>query len=169
MSAPNTAPDIKTRITELTLKDSVERAVPLSYLLAVFWTLYAFNSTKFFQRFNPDVTLWNNTWPRIFSGTLPLLMLGVFMKKSRLGDRAKLLIWVSAFSTVYHGTNWIQTWPLALQAQGRDSHLHATCDGFSDCDRLRGNCPSGAGLVEIYRAPRFTLNGSSVGGCSLFR
>jgi len=101
-------------IKDKALKDSADRAITLSYFFSLIFYIYGFSSLDFIQRYNPSVTLWDNTWPRFIFNSLPLILLGYGLKKSKISDSAKLLIWITGFSCIVHASAWIYVWPTTL-------------------------------------------------------
>jgi class 3 adenylate cyclase len=106
------------RVEAHTMKDAVSRAVVLARLLSVAFAVYAFNSLEFIQRFNPAIDLWQNLWPRVLLGSLPLLVLASWTAHSRRSPGFKLVCWALGFSLILHVTAWIHAWPLALTGHG---------------------------------------------------
>ncbi len=106
--------DTNDRLREYALRDSVERAATLAQILAIPFALYSVNSIDFIRRFDSKVSFASNLWPRLLAGSLPLLLLGWFVRRSTLGDRTKLLVWITAFSLILHASAWIHIWPLAI-------------------------------------------------------
>ncbi|HXH73949.1 MAG TPA: adenylate/guanylate cyclase domain-containing protein [Bacteriovoracaceae bacterium] len=102
------------RVRNAALKDSVDRAIFLSYVLAALFGVYGLSSIDFIQKFDPSVTLWSNIWPRILFNSLPFFLLGLFTRKSTISSEAKLLVWFIAFATIFHTASWIHVWPIAL-------------------------------------------------------
>jgi class 3 adenylate cyclase len=102
------------RIDALVLKDVVVRTIWLTWILALIFGLYGPTSIAFIQRFSPEVTLWQNTWPRLLFTALPFLVLGLFLKNSKIRDGGKILCWIAGFSGILHVTAWIYIWPIAL-------------------------------------------------------
>jgi class 3 adenylate cyclase len=96
------------------LQDTVKRAALFSFLLAVSFAIYSFTSIDFIRRFDPSVTLWANTWPRLLFSFLPLCGLGLFMSRAKVKDRTKLLVWIFVFACTLHVASWIHVWPIAL-------------------------------------------------------
>jgi NAD(P)-dependent dehydrogenase (short-subunit alcohol dehydrogenase family) len=87
-----------------TLKDAVERAATLSYILAVAFAAYSINSIEFIQRFDPSVSFMDNFWPRIVVGSLPLGILGWSMKHSPFSYKRRLILWIVAFSAILNAS-----------------------------------------------------------------
>ncbi len=115
----NTTDQIQSeRLLEYTLRDSVERAATLAKLLSIPFLLYSINSIDFIRRFEPGVSFAANFWPRMLAGSLPLLLLGWFTRRSALRDTAKLLLWITGFSLILHASAWIHIWSIALHRDG---------------------------------------------------
>lgn len=105
---------VEQKVAALAFKDAVDRARLLSYVFSALFGGYGLTSLGFLRKFVPELTLWSNVWPRILLTSIPLLALGAFMKSGRVSDRAKLLLWITAFSIIFHMAAWIHVWPAAL-------------------------------------------------------
>ena len=57
--------DLHTLAVQTELKDSVNRGVLFSFLLAPISMIYGFTSYEFISRFNPTLRLWENVLPRL--------------------------------------------------------------------------------------------------------
>lgn len=114
MDDNNKDPTHQSKLLASSLKGAVERARFISYVFAVVFTAYGFTSTEFIRRFQPEVSYFQNLWPRILLNTLPFFFLGLILQKSKLSDVVKLHLWISGFSLIVHSAAWIYVWPIAL-------------------------------------------------------
>lgn len=102
------------QVHTLILNDCIERTGTLSFVFSILFAIYGFTSISFIQKLDPNITLLSNIIPRIIFNTIPFLLLGIYLKKSKATDGVKLIIWVSSFSTILHVTAWIHIWPISL-------------------------------------------------------
>lgn len=109
-----TNPEIEARVRAMTLSDSVTRARYFAFFLALLFGGYGFSSYEFLKGFYPQLTLWDNVWPRLLENTLPLLLVSWLLRSPRLSEGSKLLIWVTVYSIVTHLAAWVYVWPLVL-------------------------------------------------------
>lgn len=104
----------QSKALEITLKESVERACQLSLILSFVFVFYGVPSLSFIQRFQPDVSLWSNLWPRFILNGVPLFLLGIYLKKIKISNQNKLYFWISGIGLILHAAAWIHVWPIAL-------------------------------------------------------
>src|SRR4051812_28705492 len=97
---------LPSHLLEVARADSVQRAVILSYLFAAAFFNYGFTSIEIFSRFKPGLTLWDNVWPRIFFNALPFVFTGLYLTRSKISARAKILVWIFSFSIILHLASW---------------------------------------------------------------
>ena len=106
--------DLHTLAVQTELKDSVNRGVLFSFLLAPISMIYGFTSYEFISRFNPNLRLWENVLPRLPFSALLFLCFGLLAKKLRVKDSYRLFLVTFGIAATLHVTAWIQVWPLAL-------------------------------------------------------
>jgi hypothetical protein len=82
--------ELKAKTLELAYRDAIERAISLCSVFAVLFALYGVTSIGFIRKFAPQVTLWNNLWPRVLFCSIPFMILGRFLKGSQRSNRTKL-------------------------------------------------------------------------------
>lgn len=123
---PPEQPGLEEKVEEVCLQDSVERAGMFCFLLAVMFGAYGATSLEFIQRFEPRATFWPNEWPRLAFNSLPLLLLGAYLRRSKASNRTKLFVWITAFSTILHVAAWIFVWKIALEKTAQIlTYVHA--------------------------------------------
>jgi class 3 adenylate cyclase len=105
---------LESRVELVTTRDAVQRASILSFGMAVIFSLYGFTSIDFIRKFVASTTLASNVWPRVFATSLPLAVLGYYLRNSQASDKKKLFVWITSYSLVLHAAGWIHIWPIAL-------------------------------------------------------
>lgn len=94
--------------------DSLKRAIFLLYLFSAMFTIYGLTSVEYFQKYDPSVSLWQNTLPRLCFNSIPFILLGFIIKKLKITDKSKLIFWMTSFSIIYFVAACINAWPIAL-------------------------------------------------------
>jgi class 3 adenylate cyclase len=113
--ALHSVPTRETRIQEALLADAVWRAMLFSFFLVLVFTAYGFTSHDFLIRFNPNIPLWQNLWQRVLFNSLPMFLIGAYLKWGKASYRVKLIAWMIGFSIVFHVGAWINVWQVLLK------------------------------------------------------
>ena len=116
-SASNPDNGRTSEITELLFAESVKRTIWFSYLMAGMCFLYGVTSLSFIRSFDPSVTLWTNLWPRIITGSLPSLFVGLYFQRSASTNQKKMLVSSIIFPILYQAQAWVHVWPIALNGR----------------------------------------------------
>lgn len=90
----------------------VGRATILSFIFSLSFTLYSISSLDFIRLFKPDLTLLQNTIPRIIFNGIPFLLIGLFLKKSKFSYYVKALLWLSSLPALLAVASLIYVWPI---------------------------------------------------------
>lgn len=90
----------------------VDRAVILSLGFAVCFGLYGFSSLSFINLYRPDITLWQNLWPRLLFNTIPFLGLAWFLKFAKVSSTVKTWVWAVAWPLIDIFSGWIYVLPI---------------------------------------------------------
>jgi class 3 adenylate cyclase len=107
------------------LKEAVYRAGLLCLFFSFMFGFYGIMSTQYLVQFEPDITYFSNTWPRILFNTIPLLLVGLYLRKGKLSDSKKMYLWCGVFPLMLHVASWVQVWPTALHGHPK---VLAYCD-----------------------------------------
>lgn len=108
------SPEVEFKLEENGLRNAVERATVLSFLLSICFVAWGAVSINIVQRFSPEISFWSNFWPRVLFNGLPLLLLGLFLKRSQISLKKKFTLWIFTLASVMQIASWIYVWPIAL-------------------------------------------------------
>jgi len=101
------------------LDGAIERMRIVSWIIAGSFVIYGFSSLSFIRSFDPDASLSKNLWPRIFFNSLPMILLGELLYKSKVSRSKKLTIWMIGFGVIFCLTSLVFIWPLSLSGFGQ--------------------------------------------------
>ncbi len=104
---------IELKYVEATLK----RLEYLSYAAIVAFVNYGIVSHQFIRVFRPEITLWDNLWPRLAFNALPLIFLGKLTKLTRVPPSMRLYLWCAGFCGVFDAAAAVYVWPIALSGR----------------------------------------------------
>ena len=93
---------------------AVNRASSLSLFYAVSFVIYGFTSIDLIRRFNPNLELWTNVWPRIVFNGIPFLFFYFYFRKYKQQTKLKLLLWTLGLPAIFVAACMIQIWPLIM-------------------------------------------------------
>jgi class 3 adenylate cyclase len=96
------------------IQGAVSRASQVSLYFAVGFVLYGFQSIDIVQKFDPDISLWSNVWPRIAFNGLPFLLMHFYLKKYKEQTVLKLWVWSIGFPAIFLAACFIHVCPLIL-------------------------------------------------------
>lgn len=105
-------PEEKQQVDDSLLKGVVSRASIISFLYAFTFGMYSFTSYDFIQHFSPDLTIFDNTWPRLLFNVLPLLALGIYFRNYEKNPKLKAWIWAIGLPIIFASACLIHVWPL---------------------------------------------------------
>jgi class 3 adenylate cyclase len=108
----------QTEIDTFLLIGAIDRARSLSYVFALAFLTYAFTSIGFVKKF-AGVSLWDNLWPRIIFNTIPFILLGEFLRRSKCTEKSKILIWVTAMPVIFLSACLIHVWPSIISGHSQ--------------------------------------------------
>lgn len=116
MKTPTTADSeaVERLAREDTLSQTVRRAQYFSYILFVAFLAPAYSTLAFLQELSPQVTLWNNFWPRLLFNSLPWLFCAAFLKSKRLSNKNKIVLWTVLYGVIFISSAMVHVWPLAM-------------------------------------------------------
>jgi signal transduction histidine kinase len=72
-------------------------------------------SVPYIHKFDPTVSLLSNILPRVLFTSVPLVLFGLWLTKSKQAPRHKLIVSALFFPTVAQVSGWIHIWPIALR------------------------------------------------------
>ena len=107
-------PESRARLVAQNIRGAVFRSALMSGLFAAAFTTYGFTSLEYIQRHQPNANLLSNVGLRFLFNGLPFAVLSLFLLRSKVGDRAKLRLWLIVFPLVINAASWIYVWPLML-------------------------------------------------------
>jgi class 3 adenylate cyclase len=94
------------------------RASNNCFVYSLVFSIYGIMSTGIISKFDPNVTVFNNSWPRLLFNGLPFLLLGLYFKKEDGNPYLKTLIWAIGQPLIFVLACCIHVWPLM-----HDGHL----------------------------------------------
>lgn len=100
------------KVGESLLKGVVSRASIICFLYAISFGLYAFTSFEFLHHFDPSLTLFENTWPRILFNVLPFVAMGFYFRDYQSRPSLKAWIWAVGMPVIFVCACLIHVWPL---------------------------------------------------------
>ncbi len=95
-------------------EQAVSRCFYISLVCLLSFFLFGFTSFHFLHEMDPSISLWNNTWPRILFNCVPWILIAIFLKKSKMPAKKKIILWTIFYGILFNITAWIHVWPLAL-------------------------------------------------------
>lgn len=94
------------------LEGVVSRAGTLFFTWSFVGLLYGFLSLDLFKQKLPNLTLWDNVWPRLIYSSLPVFCVGLFYKKSQQHTKLKAYLTVLLLPFCLMSASLIHAWPL---------------------------------------------------------
>jgi class 3 adenylate cyclase len=104
----------KLEIEHKLMQGAVNRASSVSLFFAIAFVLFSFSSFDVLQRFDPDLKIWSNLWPRVIFNGLPFLLLHFYFKRYKRRTKLKLWLWTAALPVVFVSACLIEVWPLIM-------------------------------------------------------
>ncbi|HYX37528.1 MAG TPA: adenylate/guanylate cyclase domain-containing protein [Oligoflexus sp.] len=105
------------------LREMVRRQAVLALIFGLAFGLYGVTSFEVIQSFKPELTLWDNLWPRLLLNSLPYFLLAWISHRRIISDRATARLGMLAFPGIFMVACMIHVWPLM-------SHGHSGIYGF---------------------------------------
>lgn len=96
------------------LEGVIVRTQHIIWFFAFAFTIFGFYTYPIFSKHIPDLTVWQNTYPRILANTIPFLLLKVFLNSSRFTHAQRITVWCLALPLILLAASWIYCWPLIL-------------------------------------------------------
>lgn len=100
------------------LSDLVSRSSTLCYFFGVASLAYAFTSLEILNNFRPELTLWENLWPRIILNAAPWFILARWFQRYKVNSELKAWVSVIANPTIFVLACCIYAWPIMLAGDG---------------------------------------------------
>jgi class 3 adenylate cyclase len=97
------------------IKHSLDKAIIASLFCAVIYLSFGALSWKTISAFKPELSIIDNTWPRLILVSLPFCGLYWFLKNSKKSFEFKLSIWCLSFAVINAVSACIYVWPIALK------------------------------------------------------
>lgn len=94
------------------------RGANLVFVFSLLFSVYGVMSAGIISKYSAEVSLWSNSWPRILFNGLPFLLLGLFLKRSRINTYKKILLWAVLQPLIFMVACCIYVWPIMM-----DGHL----------------------------------------------
>lgn len=117
----------KTIVYGKLLQGAVYRSSLVSLFFSTSFAFYGFSSLATLQKFDANITLWSNLWPRLVFNTIPFLVLFYFFRRYKDFTRLKIWAWTLGFPSIFFSACLIHVWPV-INAGNPDLYLyvHAT-------------------------------------------
>lgn len=93
-------------------REMLRRQATLALVFGLAFGLYGFTSLDIIQQFKPDLTLWDNVWPRLLFNSMPYFILAWISRRHVLSDRKTATIGMLAFPGIFMLACMIHVWPL---------------------------------------------------------
>lgn len=101
-------------VDENLLKGAAYRATILYALFGAASIIYGFQTHEVISQYLPDVTMWDNIWPRMMFNSLPCLVLAFLNERSKISAKTKVLIWAIGYPLIFLSACMIYVWPIIL-------------------------------------------------------
>ncbi len=108
----------RAQLDEKILHDLVSRSSTLCYFFAFAFIVYAFTSLEIIRSYDPQLTLWNNFWPRLLLNCIPFLLLGRWFQKHKKSSQLKAVIAMIAMPVIFISACFIHAWPIMWHGGG---------------------------------------------------
>ena len=103
------------RVNRDVIKHSLDKTIHLTFYCAVIYLCFGILSWKTISSFKPDLTIIENTWPRLFFVSLPFYGLHLFLKNSKKSYQFTLSLWCVAFAMINAASACVYVWPIAVE------------------------------------------------------
>jgi class 3 adenylate cyclase len=105
------------KINTSLLEGVVSRATMLAWLFCVMYTIYGLSSIIYLRRFIPDLSMFDNLWPRFVFNSLPMLAIALYLGRSKKNPLVKTWVWIFGFPLVMMAAGCIFIYPLLWRGQ----------------------------------------------------
>lgn len=105
------------QINNMLDKGVMSRASNNFFLLALLFSIYGFMSAGIISKFDNQVTVWANTWPRILFNGIPFLALGLFFRKQKGNEFRNSIIWAISQPLIFVAACCVHVWPIMYDGQ----------------------------------------------------
>ena len=85
-----------------------------TYVASILYIVFAFESYFYISLYR-EISLLDNIWPRIIFCSIPFIILGVFVQRSKLSPNRKLSLWIPFYCIVNSVSGWIYILPTASE------------------------------------------------------
>lgn len=116
----------KSEISEIQgslMKGILNRATLLCLIYMAVFMAYSFTSISFIQSFDPQITLWSNTWPRLLFNVLPLAGMFLFLRSPKIAVNTKVWVWALGLPVIFLAACFIHIWRIIAEGNG-DIYLY---------------------------------------------
>ena len=104
-------------------RDFIKRATLATLIFAIAFGVYSITSFVFLKSYIPNLSFWDNLWPRLTFNSLPLLGIYYWLKKSKTSLKIKGYVWTLVVPLTLVGASLIYVWPLVYYGN-KDLYLH---------------------------------------------
>ena len=102
-------------VVEAVEQEAAERAAVLSLGCAAVFAVLGFTSYGFLSSTDPQITLIDNLWPRLLFNSIPWILFGNWLKKSKIKNSLKIRGYFLFSCLMFDIAGSIYVWPLALR------------------------------------------------------
>ncbi len=100
------------------LYDLVGRSSTLCYFFGFAFTVYSFTSLDIIRPFKPDLTLWDNLWPRVLFNGIPFVFLARWLSRQKQNTKVKAYVAMIAIPLIFVIACFIHAWPIMWRGGG---------------------------------------------------
>lgn len=101
-------------INKVLAQGVVNRASENLLVMALLSSIYGFMSTSIISRYDPNITVWSNLWPRILFNGIPYALIAYALKTSSNHLRVKSYLWAILQPFIFMIACFIYVWPLMI-------------------------------------------------------
>jgi class 3 adenylate cyclase len=98
-------------IEDKILRGVVSRASSLMFIWALALTLYGFTSLNLFRSAIPNISLWQNLWPRLVFNAIPALIFAFWYKRYQSNTKLKAYSTIFVFPSLLVASSSVHAWP----------------------------------------------------------
>lgn len=103
------------RVKKDVIKHSLDKTIMATLFCALIYFAFGPLSWKTISAFKSDLTIFDNTWPRLVCVSLPFYALYLFLKKSTKSYEFKISVWCVLFAIINAISACVYVWPIAHQ------------------------------------------------------
>lgn len=92
----------------------VNRASETLLVMAILFSIYGIMSSSIISKYDPSITMWANTWPRILLNGIPFALLAFFLRKTPKYLNGKVLLWAIVQPIIFMIACNIHVWPIMI-------------------------------------------------------